>query len=45
MRGIEPGHTRGKPGVGVAMKKSDCAGGSCVAPVLAGSLGGPTLRD
>jgi len=44
MHGIEPGHMRGFPGMGVATKKSDCAGGSCVAPVLAGSLGGPTLR-
>src|SRR5450432_3044308 len=29
--------------MGMALKKSDCAGGSCAAPVLAGALGGPAL--
>ena len=31
--------------MGAAGKSSDCAGGSCVLPVLAGTLGGPTLGD
>ena len=30
-------------GVGMAMEKSDCAGGSCASPVLAGALGWPAL--